>query len=59
MSLADLLSAAAAGGGGGGAGVLQVPREGFYTASMSGVVSSQLGPFGHKPEVLSEMLAGK
>lgn len=38
---------------------VQVPRDGFYTASMSGVVSSQLGPFGHKPEVLSEMLAGR
>lgn len=38
---------------------MQVPRDVFYTASMSGVVSSQLGPFGHKPEVLGEMLAGR
>lgn len=40
-------------------GLSEVPRDGFYTASMSGVVSSQLGPFGHKPEVLAEMLAGR
>lgn len=37
---------------------LQVPRPSFYTASMSGVVGSQLGQFGHKPEVLGELLAG-
>jgi hypothetical protein len=39
--------------------LLQVPRSTFYTASMSGVVGSQLGQFGHKPEVLGELLAGE
>jgi hypothetical protein len=39
--------------------LLQVPRPSFYTASMSGVVGSQLGQFGHKPEVLGELLAGE
>lgn len=39
-------------------GFMQVPRPSFYTASMSGVVGSQLGQFGHKPEILGELLAG-
>lgn len=38
---------------------MQVPRSEFYTCSLSGVVASQLGPFGHKPDILSELLAGK
>ncbi|WIA32467.1 hypothetical protein OEZ86_003287 [Tetradesmus obliquus] len=40
-------------------GLSEVPRPSFYTASMSGVVGSQLGQFGHKPEVLGELLAGR
>eukprot|EP00882_Tetradesmus_deserticola_P013219 GHRQ01014016.1.p1 GENE.GHRQ01014016.1~~GHRQ01014016.1.p1 ORF type:complete len:535 (+),score=251.96 GHRQ01014016.1:49-1653(+) len=53
--LADevLLTAVAVGG------LSEVPRSSFYTASMSGVVGSQLGQFGHKPEVLGELLAGR
>jgi hypothetical protein len=38
--------------------MLQVPRQSFYTSSMAGVVAAQLGQFGHKPEVLDELLAG-
>jgi hypothetical protein len=36
-----------------------VPKNEFYTASMATVMAAQLGPFGHRPEVLSELLAGR
>ncbi|MEW5319769.1 MAG: hypothetical protein WDW38_010898 [Sanguina aurantia] len=40
-------------------GMSEVPRELFVTASMSSVIAGQLGVFGHKPEIMDELLAGK
>ncbi len=38
---------------------VQVPRELFYTASMAGTLAGHLGVFGHRPDVLGDLLAGR
>eukprot|EP00877_Chromochloris_zofingiensis_P010304 jgi/Chrzof1/5527/Cz16g06120.t1 len=40
-------------------GLSEVPQHDFYTASMSSTIAAQLGAYGHKPEVLNDILAGK
>ncbi|GFR46296.1 hypothetical protein Agub_g7852, partial [Astrephomene gubernaculifera] len=40
-------------------GLSEVPRDFFPTASLSGTLAGHLGVFGHRPDVLGDILAGR